>query len=84
MSDNQKVRCRSCGAHWASSALLIAPNPFDPDETVHGCPQCKAVEDLEVCCDHRECWQAASCGTPTATGYRRTCYEHRPEQEAPE
>jgi len=49
---------------------LYAPNPFDPDDTLIGCPLCKSVSSLVQACDVRECWQEATCGTPTDDGYR--------------
>lgn len=59
--------------------LLKAPNPFDPEETLTGCPLCRGVNTMLDCCDEPECFEYASCGTPTPTGYRRTCHKHMPK-----
>ena len=37
----------------------------------------------EMCCDEPGCKRQANCGTPTATGYRRTCGEHCPIEGKP-
>ena len=39
-------------------------------EDPHPCP--------EQCCDEPGCREQATGGTPTPTGYRRTCREHAP------
>ncbi|WP_210180609.1 hypothetical protein, partial [Bradyrhizobium jicamae] len=36
-------------------------------------------DDMPAICDEPGCLGFVSCGTPTPTGYRSTCYEHRPE-----
>ena len=33
----------------------------------------------ELCCDEPGCKKRITCGTPTATGYRSTCGQHRPK-----
>jgi hypothetical protein len=35
----------------------------------------------EARCDEPGCMEQASVGTPTPTGYRRTCHKHAPKQE---
>ena len=32
------------------------------------------------CCDEAGCTKQISSGTPTASGYRQTCHEHRPQE----
>lgn len=73
-----KLLCEGCNWHGPQSEMLTAPNPFDPAGAINGCPKCKSVECLVVACDEPDCWRETSCGTPTPTGYRRTCGEHRP------
>ena len=73
-----KVRCTEC--HWigTDTALLSAMNPFDTEETIQGCPECKSIESCNVVCDEPECKDFATCGTPTKDGYRHTCGKHMP------
>jgi hypothetical protein len=69
--------CNSCDWLGLETYLLRAPNPFDQGETeILGCPKCKAVDDFLECCDEAGCEQEASCGFPTESGYRRTCWKH--------
>jgi hypothetical protein len=72
-------RCDECrrwtGAH---EEMLEAPNPFALDETINGCPLCRAIERFEMLCDEPGCDESASCGTPTKDGYRQTCSRHMP------
>lgn len=73
-----KFRCeeRRCG--WHGEEVLTAPNPFDPADTINGCPSCRAVDTIELACDEPDCWEPVSCGTPTDSGYRNTCGPHLP------
>lgn len=57
---------------------LRASNPFNPEDTVIGCPECLAANTLTAVCDEEGCKREPSCGTPTPEGYRRTCSEHQP------
>lgn len=67
-----------CGWHGTSDEVLQAPNPFDPKDELWGCPKCKQVNLLYLACDEPECWEMVQCGTPTPTGYRQTCWRHKP------
>jgi len=73
---SRKLRCREC--HWKGAATdaLIAPNPFDAECALIGCPKCKEACCLEFACDDPDCWELASCGWPSPTGYRSTCGKH--------
>lgn len=75
-------RCKECKNVAPDSQLLKAPNPFDADEVVFGCPVCKAVDRFEEMCDVVDCNQSASCGTPIegTPSYVRTCYLHWPNR----
>jgi hypothetical protein len=73
-----KLLCEDCAWHGLQSEMLTAPNPFDATDTIHGCPKCKSVQSLLVACDEPGCWRETSCGTPTPSGYRRTCGQHAP------
>jgi len=57
---------------------LSAPNPFDADDTIAGCPHCKSVNTLGTACHHPDCNRPASGGYPNALGYRWAwlCHEH--------
>ena len=73
-------RCTECYAETARSKLLTAPNPFDPDEAIGGCPQCKSVNKLELLCSVDGCKRPCSCGWRGSDHvYRLTCGLHRLE-----
>lgn len=77
MANLKRWRCCDCSKVSIQGALLTAPNPFDPDDTVTGCPWCKSVAEFDELCDEPGCNQATSCGFPTeGGGYRRTCSAH--------
>ena len=78
MSDRLFCNERRCG--WRGTEALTAPNPFDAEDTIAGCPKCKEINSLLVACDEPGCWNEASCGTPVANGYRHTCGKHAPEK----
>ena len=77
MTDKLICRNRHCGWCGTEDDALQAPDPFKPDETLIGCPECLDM-NLEVVCDEPNCWAVASCGAPTPTGYRHTCFNHAP------
>lgn len=72
-----KILCE-CGWHGEEEERLAAPNPFRADDTIHACPKCLAIDQAISACDEPGCWEEASCGTPTASGYRMTCGKHAP------
>lgn len=76
-----KLRCTERRCSWCGpdTNALTAPNPFDKDDTLYGCPGCKDVNTLQEACDEPDCWEFSSCGTPTPNGYRRTCGKHMPK-----
>ena len=76
---NTKMICDECNWRGTAGELLSATNPFDTSDTFCGCPQCKQINVISEACDEPNCWKYSSCGTPTAEGYRRTCYEHMPK-----
>jgi hypothetical protein len=73
---NLRFRCTECGWIGLSDAMLRAPHPFDPDDIISGCPSCKLIGTFVNLCDEDGCNQQATCGWPSPTGYRRTCYKH--------
>lgn len=70
--------CDDCNAITTSGSLLRAAHPFDKDDVVTGCPECFGM-DLRLVCDEPGCTRLVTCGTPTPTGYRSTCSQHKPE-----
>jgi hypothetical protein len=68
--------CKSCDWVGDYAHLLRAPNPFDSEMTLLGCPKCKAPEDVAPACDEPGCDKRVSCGWLSADGYRVTCSEH--------
>jgi len=48
---------------------------------IYGSPNCKSIDKLVVLCDESGCSQEVVCGTPTKTGYRRTCHKHIPKEK---
>jgi len=70
----EEWRCRWCGPE---SEALRAPDPFNEGDTLIACPKCRE-QALHTCCDEPGCTMEASCGTPTADGYRWTCGKHQP------
>lgn len=81
MKPDTKSKCTDyrCGWFGKDEDVLIAKNPFDPDDFVTGCPLCKQINTITYACDEEGCWADATCGTPTAAGYRRTCGKHMPK-----
>lgn len=72
-----KCICMECDFQGTFSEVLEAPNPFDPAETIQGCPMCKAVDGtLRTACHETGCWREATCGSNFPDGYRWTCYQH--------
>lgn len=76
-----KLTCLNinCGWQGTDAGMLHAPNPFEPESEITGCPGCKDIHTLTEACDEPGCWRDASVGTPTPTGYRRTCFTHAPK-----
>jgi len=69
--------CAECDWSGTADAILEAPSPFDPDQVLCGCPECRTVGSLERLCDAPGCKNGASMGLPTATGYVTVCWDHR-------
>lgn len=74
--------CENCNHRMTGNAVLTAPSPFDPQDRICGCPRCFAVNEIRGTCDEPGCWEQDTMGTPTPAGYRRTCWQHRPNAEA--
>jgi len=72
--------CTECNWYGTIGEFLSAPNPFDENDSIIGCPNCKQVECIEAACDEPGCKKSASCGTPSGDGYRVTCGNHKPTE----
>ncbi len=73
----KRWRCQECYHISTSDELLSAPNPFEPESEVTGCPRCKSIDSFADVCDEPGCDQWASCGWNSRHGvYRRTCGNH--------
>lgn len=85
-AENDKLRaslegmCRQF-AFWSSTGghmtggLSVLENAFDllGWDDPHICPEAQ--------CDEPGCKEQITCGTPTADGYRNTCWPHHPDPE---
>jgi hypothetical protein len=69
-------RCPECLTISETVDLLRAPSPFNAEDELIACPKCRAVVWFIELCDEPGCDEPASCGFPTADGYRRTCGKH--------
>lgn len=69
-------KCKECD--WIGYDYLIAPNPFDSEYNVTGCPNCKEVNSLVGACHDVNCNREGTCGNNTPDGYVWSCYDHQP------
>lgn len=79
LDELKRWRCAECGTISLGIALLTAPNPFDAEHSITGCPTCKDVPQFKEICDESGCDSPATCGFPVESGfggYRRTCGKH--------
>jgi hypothetical protein len=77
--ERDKVKCKVCNWKGVASELLHSVSPFDKDEVITGCPECKEIGSSVSVCDFIDCWKEATCGTPTEDDYRWTCGKHSRE-----
>ena len=71
-----KWRCMECEMYLTDDEMLTAPNPFDTDSSINGCPFCYSIGLFAEICDEPCCKDEAGCGWPSDDGYRRTCWKH--------
>ena len=73
-----KLVCRECAWTGEDEEALRAANPFNPEETIVGCPRCLSIDTLQMACDVDGCWKPASNGGPHPRDgkYRSCCAEH--------
>ena len=84
--------CKDCDSIISESAVLRAENPFNPEDELLGCPNCKAVDhrvrhrprrhhQFRMACAASGCTSEVSMGMPHEDGvYRATCSNHGPER----
>lgn len=74
---DKRWKCECCDEVSTCSELLTALSPFDPEDTLTGCPHCLAVNGFDLLCATDGCMKLATCGGPSADGvYRQTCGDH--------
>lgn len=78
--EHNKRICRECGWRGLRGEVLEAPNPFDREYLIYGCPKCREVQTTATVCDEPGCWNEDDAGFPTPAGYRRTCSKHIPAE----
>lgn len=70
-------RCLECDVVSAEDEVLTAVSPFDADDIIWGCPECKAVNRFEMLCRRIDCSEEATVGRLCSDGaYRFTCAWH--------
>ena len=76
----QKFRCTECYWRGIGAEVLSADNPFDPGDSVSGCPKCNGINTMSMLCEQDGCWDEATCGNPSKRGYMHTCGKHQPKE----
>lgn len=85
-----KLQCKLCGKNLHSNEMLSAPNPFDADDILKACPDCKQITDgFDHICDIDGCKNFAGCGFPVPKKYKSlfpqdylyTCHKHWKQYE---
>lgn len=72
-------QCDHCGHVMREADVLsvAVPRPKGgAPAIVQQCPECGECESFTNVCDEPGCKSEATCGWPTAQGYRRTCGKH--------
>lgn len=79
MIPHDRRRCMSARCSWRGpeSQVLRAKSPFDCSD-ICGCPECKGIDTIRVCCDEPGCFDFGTIGLPSTDGgpYRVTCWQH--------
>ena len=71
-----RLVCLACSNTCSMDEMLKAPSPFDPEDTVVGCPACKEVNAFQTGCDILGCPEPVVYGRETPAGYLTTCAKH--------
>jgi hypothetical protein len=72
-----KTICKECDSKNLEKDLLLCTLEHRGKVLLNvlACPTCYGTS-LVYACDEPECWEPASCGWKSPTGYRNTCYDH--------
>lgn len=80
-----KTFCRECGWRGLTGALIqvkyqvVTVAYGETTVSMYVCPNCgRADATTERACDGQDCWEPATMGTPTESGYQQTCWTHHP------
>lgn len=75
---DNRYRCKVCEWIGVYKEMLKAPSPFDVDDILKACPECKqCTGGFDHLCNVPECKEIGGCGFPTKThGYMWTCHKH--------
>jgi hypothetical protein len=71
-----KYLCIECIWVGKDGEYLTAPNPFEPESVIVGCPKCRQVDTLVTACAQDGCCRSATIGAPNESGYSWLCHEH--------
>lgn len=73
-----RYRCKVCNWIGVDKEMLKAPSPFDAEDMLRACPECKqCTEGFDHLCNIPECKEIGGCGFPNKThGYMWTCHKH--------
>ena len=76
-----RYRCKVCNWIGGDKEMLKASSPFDAEDTLRACPECKqCTEGFDLLCNISGCKEIGDCGFPTKMhGYMWTCYKHYAE-----
>ena len=84
MSTTKRWFCDSCRRDFADELLLRARSPFDSNEILAACPECKSVDTLMASCHVPGCGAPAGIGESWPGGeYRWSCHLHCLHDRAP-
>ena len=79
MSDHDKWKCVICDHKFYSYQFLTATSPFDEEDMLYACPECRYTREPIGLCEENGCELTASCGTPFGDGdYKHHCPLHPP------
>ncbi len=74
--NERDFKCYECGHICKESEVLTGPSPFDSDDVLIGCPECKSIDSFRSLCDEKGCLAESTSGLPTNDGYKRLCGYH--------
>jgi hypothetical protein len=73
--NHKKYVCEDCRWHGKQKDLIVAPNPFMPEDILLACPSCYGMEVVWAC-DYPYCFAPVTSGLPTKNGYKSVCSKH--------